>query len=173
MASDLSEIQYLKWTAFIYISGLPWHGSQWSTSSNILTICLSCIIVFKKNEENYIGSTPREEGASIYCARCLTHDSGTVTPSSNPTFFYSTVFPVLSKLKLSWIKYIFRGTGLSHDVKCSHSVHMREPQGYIQPAKNNLAAVSLQCNLHFQSHQNTWLKVVFWKLDLIRSSHKS
>lgn len=61
---------------------------------------------------------------------------------------------------------MFRGTGLSHDVKCSHVVHMRESQGFIQSANNNLAPKSLQCLLHFQSHQNTWLKIIFRKLDL-------
>lgn len=44
---------------------------------------------------------------------------------------------------------MFRGTGVSHNVKCSHAVHMGESQGFIQSANNNLAAVSLQCNLHF------------------------
>jgi len=54
---------------------------------------------------------------------------------------------------------------------------IQESHGFIQFAtyysNSNHAVKSLQCNLHIQSHHNTWLKIIFWKLDLIRSSYQN
>lgn len=123
MASDLSELLHLKWTALIYMNGLPLHGSQWTTSSNILSICLSCIIALKKMRKMTEG--PLQGRVLQFTV------SDTWFRHSDPflliylLLFYSLPHSFQTK-EACWIKYMFRGKGLSHYVKYSHSVHRRE-----------------------------------------------